>query len=89
VAGLVLDYEAGCRVIDTSATRRHLELAGVACPAFNDRKPHRALPDVWLHVAEYRWQRALFSRLAEAPDVVAAVSVWDPFGDGVPPGVVR
>lgn len=81
VTGMVMNYSAGCRIIDTSVTRRHLELAGVTCPNFNDRKPHRALPDVWLHVAEYRWQRDLFRRVADAPDVVAAVPVWDPFGD--------
>jgi oligoribonuclease (3'-5' exoribonuclease) len=81
VTSVVLNYSAGCRVIDTSVTRRHLELAGVTCPAFNERKPHRALPDVWLHVAEYRWQRDLFKVIARAPGMVAALPVWDPFGD--------
>jgi oligoribonuclease (3'-5' exoribonuclease) len=79
ISTLLTDYSAGCRIIDTSATRRHLELAGVQCPDFTTAKPHRAAPDVWLHVAEYRWQRELFRRLAAAPDVVAGVPVWLPY----------
>ena len=78
VASLVMNYSAGCRLIDVSATRRHLELAGVRCPDFSGSKPHRALPDVWVHVAEYRWQRSVFGRLAAAPDVVSGVPVPTP-----------